>query len=167
MLFLEVLDTMATSEMQPLSQILQTIEERYGLVLHRTNLAAKTLASSDGDRESILDRLAQHGLAEAVTHGQRRLWYLAPEAIPRLIALAQGARPGPAPGAQVTLDAGQLRELVRHLAAADDPVEALRGALTAATGWDDEAIARVERIVIPLAPRRRLGSGWPSSQHTP
>lgn len=141
--------------MQPLSQILKALQSEYQITLHRTNLAARTLLGPNGQKESVLDQLARDGMAETVEHGQRRLWYISSAAIPRLVDLAKGARPGPAPGTQITLDAAQLRELIRYLAATPDPADVLRAALAAVTGWDEEAVNRAERIVIPLDPRRR------------
>lgn len=151
------------NQKQPLSEILRILQQQHGVTLHRTNLAAKHLTGPDGP-ESFLDQLARDGLAEAIEHGQRRLWYVSTAAIPRLLALAREARPGPAPGAQVTLDAAQLRVFAARLAHATDPVEALRDALAAATGWDDAVIARVERIVLPLAPRQTpAGRNYPKT----
>lgn len=155
--------TLHVNQKEPLSEILRTLQQQHGVTLHRTNLAAKNLTGPNEQPESFLDQLARDGLAEAVEHGQRRLWYVSPSAIPRLLALARQARPGPAPGAQVTLDAAQLRVFAARLAHAADPVETLRDALAAATGWDDDVVARVERIVLPLAPRQGPSKNYPKT----
>lgn len=139
------------AEMVPLSEILPLVEQRFGLKLYAGNLT-----TSRAGRPSVMEQLAAEQLARPVDAGRRRRWLISPQAISRLVALATGGRRGPAPGAQVTLDAQQFGLFARTVAAAADPAAAVHEALAAATGWPDDVIERVERIVIPVSPRRPI-----------
>lgn|GEM_PF-5621418 len=136
----------------PLAEALALVEQRYGLRLYRNNLTARPVGKSAG---SMMEELEAAGLARTVNRGTRRFWEVSSEALPRLAKLAASARPGPPPGAQVTLDAEQLKAFIHHLARHASPAEHVREALQAATGLAHE----VERIVIPVSPRRPLAPG--------
>lgn len=141
-------------EMWPLSQMLEHLKEKHGVNLYASNLAKKVFVGLDGEPESVLDQLARDGLARTAEHGRRRRWEISTDAIPRLKGLVRQARPGPRPGVQVTLDAEQVAAFARALARSSDPASAIRQALKESTQWDDETVARIERVIIPVEPRR-------------
>ncbi len=125
------------------------LEQHYGVRLHRSNLSARR----DTGGESTLERLEREGLARGEAHGARRRWQLAVEALPILAEQAKLSRPGPPPGVQRTLSASELEAFVRWLAGVEHPADHVREALRHATGHDEEG---VERVVIPVHPRRSL-----------
>ena len=114
--------------------------------------------SSKGKANSVMDQLETDGLARRIPAGQRQFWEVSEAGVARLAEMASTARPGPPPGAQVTLDAKQLAIFVSSLSRHARPEDAVREALYAATGISEG----VDRIVIPITPRRPTSSGSPN-----
>lgn len=123
------------------------LDRQYQVKLHQTNLTAR---KSKGKSVSVMDQLEAENLARRVSRGARGFWEVSAEGVERLAAIAAAARPGPPPGAQVTLDARQLAKFVAYLAQHPRPEAAVREAVFEATGYADG----VDRVIIPVSPRR-------------
>lgn len=140
---------------KPLSDILAILEAE-GTKLWPNNLTKRKPGPS-GQKESVMDRLAQLGLARFdADHGPRGAWLVKEEAIEALRELAADARPGRPPGQKVTLTVEETLAFLRHLPAPGaDPAAAMHQALRAATGWSEEVVTRVELIGLRVPPRDR------------
>lgn len=132
--------------------LLDTLEADHDVRLYRSNLQGRTEPGPTGKKISVLEALAgrQPALARQVAQGGRTVWEVSKQAIPELVARAVG-RPGPRPGLQISLDAGQILRFAAHIVATGDGT-AVREALVAA-GIPEEHLKKGERVVIPFQPR--------------
>lgn len=140
---------------RPLSDVLAALEAE-GTKLWPNNLT-KRKPGQNGPKESVMDRLAQQGLARFdADQGPRGAWLVKEEAMSALRELAADARPGRPPGHKVTLTVEETRSFLDHLPApGSDPATAMRQALRAATGWSEEIVSRVELIGLRVPPKAR------------
>ena len=151
-----LLEVLPISSWMPLRDALAFLDQKHNVKLHQANLTAR---KGRGKESSIMDELEAEGTARRVARGSRQYWEVSDQGVARLACIAASARPGPPPGNQVTLDAHQLKVFVLYLAQHPEPADVVGEALRMATGLSEG----VDRVVIPISPRRPVSPGRDTS----